>query len=114
MKYLAMIFTDESTETSISPEEEQAMMAEYGQFMQDAQAAGVVQGGERLRPTSAATTVRVQSGEVLTTDGPYTETKEQLGGYFILDCADLDDAIAWAARIPGARHGAIEVRPIWE
>lgn len=114
MKYLAMIFTDESSETSLSPAEEQAMMAEYGEFMQAAQAAGVIQGGERLRPTSSATTVRVQQAEVLTTDGPYTETKEQLGGFFVLECADLDEAISWAARIPGARHGAIEVRPIWE
>ena len=114
MKYLAMIFSDESTEVSLSPEEEQAMMAEYGQFMQAAQEAGVVVGGDRLRPTSAATTIRVRDGEVLTTDGPYAETKEQLGGYFVLECADLDDAISWASRIPGARHGAIEVRPIWE
>lgn len=114
MKYLTMIFTDENSEVSLSPEEEAAMMAEYGEFMEAATAAGIMRGGERLRPTTAATTVRVQGGEVVTTDGPYAETKEHLGGYFIIDCENLDDAISWASRIPGARRGAIEVRPIWE
>ena len=75
---------------------------------------GVLQGGERLRFTTDATTVRVRDGEVLTTDGPFAETKEQLGGYYVVDCKDLDEAIEVAARIPGARVGSIEVRPIWE
>jgi hypothetical protein len=75
---------------------------------------GVLQGGERLRPTSDATTVRVRDGEVLTSDGPFAETKEQVGGYFAVDCKDLDEAIKIASKIPTARDGSIEVRPIWE
>jgi hypothetical protein len=75
---------------------------------------GLLQGGERLRPTSDATTVRVRNGEVLSTDGPFAETKEQLGGYFVVDCKDLDEAIEVAGKLPGARQGSIEVRPIWE
>jgi hypothetical protein len=75
---------------------------------------GVLQGGERLRPTGDATTVRVRNGEVLSTDGPFAETKEQLGGYFLVDCKDLDEAVEVAGKLPGARYGSIEVRPIWE
>ena len=74
----------------------------------------MLQGGERLRLTSDATTVRVRDGEILTTDGPFAETKEQLAGYFVVDCKNLDEAIEVAARIPGAKDGSIEVRPIWE
>ena len=74
----------------------------------------VLQGGERLRPTSDATTVRVRDGEVITSDGPFAETKEQIGGYYVVDCKDLDEAIEVAAKIPGARLGTIEVRPIWD
>ena len=75
---------------------------------------GVLQGGERLRFVSDATTVRVRDGEVLATDGPFAETKEQLAGYYVVDCKDLDEAIEVASKIPGARTGSIEVRPIWE
>ena len=90
------------------------MSPEYAAFMKDAAEQGVLQGGERLRLTSDATTVRVRNGETLTTDGPFAETKEQLAGYFLVDCKDLDEAIDVAARIPGAKDGSIEVRPIWE
>ena len=114
MKYQLMIYTDEASEGAASAAEEQSMMAAYGAFAEAAGAAGVLRGGERLRPTSATTVVRVHDGETLTTDGPYAETKEQLGGYFIVECANLDEAIEWASRIPGAGRGAIEVRPIWE
>ena len=75
---------------------------------------GVLQGGERLRPTTDATTVQVRDGKVLTADGPFAETKEQIGGFYLVDCKDLDEAIEVAAKIPGARDGSIEVRPIWE
>jgi hypothetical protein len=75
---------------------------------------GVLQGGERLQSTADATTVQVRDGETLTTDGPFAETKEQIGGYYLVDCNDLDEAIEIAAKIPGARLGSIEVRPIWE
>jgi hypothetical protein len=75
---------------------------------------GVLQGGERLHPTTDATTVTVRDGKVLTADGPFAETKEQIGGYFVVDCKDLDEAIDVASQIPGAHNGSIEVRPIWE
>jgi hypothetical protein len=114
MRYLLMICTDESTVAALSPEEGSGMMAEYGTFMEEMGPRGVLQGGERLRPTTDATTVRVRDGEVLTSDGPFAETKEQIGGYYAVDCKDLDEAIEIAAKIPGARVGSIEVRPIWE
>jgi hypothetical protein len=114
MRYLLMICTDESTIGALSPDESSAMLGEYLTWAEEMQGRGVLQGGERLRPTSDATTVRVRDGEVLTADGPFAETKEQIGGYFVVDCKDLDEAIEVAARIPGARHGTIEVRPIWE
>ncbi len=90
------------------------MMAEYMEFGEEMAERGVLQGGERLHPTTDATTVRVRDGEVLTSDGPFAETKEQIGGYYLVDCKDLDEAIEIAAKIPGAQHGSIEVRPIWE
>jgi hypothetical protein len=114
MRYLMMICTDESAMEAASPAEVAATMAEYAAFGQEMGAAGVLQGGERLHPTSDATTVRVRDGEVLTADGPFAETKEQMGGYFVVDAADLDEAVAIAAKIPGARIGTIEVRPIRE
>ena len=89
-------------------------MAEYVEFGEEMGTRGVLQGGERLRPTTDATTVRVKDGDVLTSDGPFAETKEQIGGYYLVDCKDLDEAIEVASKIPAARHGAIEVRPIWD
>ncbi len=114
MRYVLMICNDETGQQALSPEEESALMGEYGAFAEEMGRRGVLQGGERLRPTTDSTTVRVRDGEVLTSDGPFAETKEQIGGYFIVDCKDLDEAIEVASQIPGARHGTIEVRPIWE
>jgi hypothetical protein len=114
MRYLLMICTEETADEASSPEEQAAGMAEYGVFMEEMGKRGVLQGGERLRPTTDATTVRVQGGETVTSDGPFAETKEQIGGYFVVDCKDLDEAIEIAAKIPGAKFGSIEVRPIWE
>jgi hypothetical protein len=114
MRYLLMITNDESRMLGASAEEGQAMTAEYEQFGKSMAERGVLQGGERLRPTSDATTVRVRNGEVLATDGPFAETKEQLAGYYVVACKDLDEAIEVASKIPGARTGSIEVRPIWE
>jgi hypothetical protein len=114
MRYLMMISTDESTLEGMTPEAGQAMMGEYFAFQEEMTSRGVLQGGERLQPTSDATTVRVRDGETLTTDGPFAETKEQIGGYYVADCKDLDEAIEVAAKIPGARTGSIEVRPIWD
>ena len=114
MKYLLTIYGDESGWNEVTPEQSQQIMAAYGAFGQEAQAAGVLLGGEGLQPTSTATTVRVRGGETLTTDGPFAETREQLGGYYLLDCKDLDEAIGWAAKIPGAQNGTIEVRPVMD
>ena len=113
MRYLLMICTDEAHEAALSPEERDAVMAEYDKFGQEMGARGVLQGGERLRPVSDATTVRVRDGEVLISDGPFAETKEQIGGYFVVDCKDLDEATEVASKIPSAQVGTIEVRPIW-
>lgn len=114
MRYVLMICSDETAVQALSPEEGSAMLAEYGAFGEEMGRRGVLQGGERLRPTTDATTVRVRDGEVLTSDGPFAETKEQIGGYYIVDCKNLDEAIEVASKIPGARVGTIEVRPIWE
>ncbi|HET8758938.1 MAG TPA: YciI family protein [Solirubrobacteraceae bacterium] len=114
MRYLLTIYGDESGWNDVSPEAASAIMAAYGEFGQKAQAAGVLLGGEGLQPTSTATTVRVRDGETLTTDGPFAETREQLGGYYLLECADLDEAIGWASQIPGAQDGSVEVRPVMD
>jgi hypothetical protein len=114
MRYLLLINSNEQEEQSMSPEDGEKLMAAYGTFTQELMAAGVMKGADRLRPTSTATTVRVRNGETLTTDGPFAETKEQLGGYYEIDVKDLDEAIKWAAKIPSAAHGSVEVRPIWD
>jgi hypothetical protein len=113
MKYICLIYTPESAESSMSPEEGQAVLAEYTAFGQTIDAAGVSTGlGDALHPTSTATTVRVREGKAITSDGPFAETKEQLGGFYILDCKDIDEALKYAAMIPGAKLGSIEVRPL--
>jgi hypothetical protein len=112
MKYLLMICTDEAAEAKMPQAGMTEMMKQYFAFTQDAKDKGVYIGGNALQPTSTATTVRVRDGKTITSDGPFTETKEQIGGYYLFECKDLDEAITWAARIPGASHGAVEVRPI--
>jgi hypothetical protein len=112
MKFLLTIYGEESGWGEASPEEIGQVMAAYEAFGRAAAEAGVLVGGEGLQPTSTATTVRVRDNETLTTDGPFAETREQLGGYYLLDCSDLDDAIGWAARVPGAQNGSVEVRPV--
>jgi hypothetical protein len=114
-RYAALIYGDASTENSGTPEQWAAIMVEYNDFGATAGAAGVMAGGEALQPTTTATTIQVKGGkggELLTTDGPFAETKEVLGGFYLLDCKDLDEAIHWAAQIPGAWHGRVEVRPV--
>jgi hypothetical protein len=113
MQYMIMIYAEENPETKMSREDEEKMLAAYGAYADALVKAGVMRGGERLRPTSDATTVRVANGKTKVLNGPYTETKEQLGGFFMIDVADLDAAISWAARCPGASHGTVEVRPVW-
>jgi hypothetical protein len=114
MRYALLICTDEASFEALSPEEATASIAEYGTWMEEMGKRDVLRGGERLRPTTEATTVRVRNGDVLTTDGPFAETKEQIGGFFLVDCKDLDEALEVAAKLPGARTGSVEVRPIWE
>jgi len=114
MRYIMLICADESGVQALSPAEGEGMLGEYMKFGEAMTKRGVLQGGERLRPTTDATTVQVRDGEVLTSDGPFAETKEQIGGYYVVDCKNLDEAIEIAAKIPGARVGTIEVRPIWE
>jgi hypothetical protein len=113
MRYALLIYTAEPTEAP-PPDVVQAETEGYNAFTDHIKQRGAYQAGEALDPTSTATTVRVREGKTLTTDGPYAETKEALGGFYLVEAADLDEAIAYAAMIPGARHGAIEVRPIFE
>jgi hypothetical protein len=110
MQYLLLIFASEKE--PIPETEYPKMMADYGIFTKDIVASGHFKGGERLKPSDTASTVRVRGGKTLTTHGPFAETHEQLGGYYLVEAKDLDEAVAIAARIPGARHGSIEVRPI--
>jgi hypothetical protein len=114
MRYLLLIYEDESGWASLSPEEQAAGMAGYNGFTEWLRDQGLMRAGEALAPTTSATTVRVRDDQTLTTDGPFAETKEQLGGFYMIECDDLDRAIDAASRIPGARHGSIEVRPIAE
>lgn len=117
-RYAALIYGVEQSDTDASPEQWAKIMAEYNEFGEAAGAAGVIGAGEALQPTSTATTVQVagfaKGGDVTTTDGPFAETKETLGGFYLLDCKDLDEALKWAARIPGAWYGRVEVRPVMD
>jgi hypothetical protein len=112
VEFIALIYSEESAEDEVGGPEREAIMARYIAFSQAAREAGVIVAGDELAPTRNATTVRVRGGIAAVTDGPYAEAKEVLGGYFILDCPTIDDAVAWAARIPSAEHGAVEVRPV--
>lgn len=112
MKYLLMIYGEESTAPAPDDAAGRTMMAEYATYTEQLQRSGSMVGGEALHPTATATTVRVRNGDVATVDGPFAETKEQIGGYYLVDCPNLDEAIGWAAKIPGATTGSIEIRPI--
>jgi hypothetical protein len=114
MRYLLLIYQDEAAHAQWSQEALAAEYEDYNAFGADAQKRGVFLGGEALMPTNTATTVRVRDGKALTTDGPFAETKEQLGGYYLLNCKDLDEAIELAAKIPAVTDGSIEIRPIME
>jgi hypothetical protein len=112
VKYLCLIYDDESKWGTMPQAEAEAMMGEYFAFTEGIKKSGHYLGGEALKPTQTASTVRVRSGKISTTDGPFAETKEQLGGYYLIDAKDLNDAIQVAAKIPSARIGSVEVRPI--
>lgn len=113
MQYLLMIYSNEAGMQSAGKAETEQMLAAYGAYSEAMRKSGVVVGGQRLQASSTATTVRVADGKTKVLNGPYAETREQLGGYFLIDVPDLDAALSWAARCPGASHGVIEVRPIW-
>ena len=114
MRYLLMIYASEAGENTMSAEETGKIMQAYGAYTEALQKSGALLGAERLRPTADATSVRVKGGKNEVLNGPYAETREQLGGYYLIDVPDLDAAIAWAARCPSSSYGTIEVRPIWE
>jgi len=113
MRYLLMIYGEESIDDNMSEAEMGQLMEAYGSFEAELEAAGALVGSDRLHPVASASTVRVRDGKTMITDGPFAETKEALGGYYLIDVADLDAANAWAAKIPSAAYGSVEVRPIW-
>jgi hypothetical protein len=113
MQYLFMLYASEAGWSNLTKEQQQQGVAAYAAYTEALKKAGVWKGSNRLQPISAATTVRVTDGKSQVLDGPYIDSKEQLGGYYLIDVPDLDSAISWASRCPGASHGTIEVRPVW-
>lgn len=113
MKYLCLIYDEENKVYSLPQNEMQRLMEDYMTFTRGLRESGHYLGGNDLEPVKAATTVRVRNGKVSTTDGPFAETKEQLGGYYLIDVPDLDAALSWAGKCPGVGHGVVEVRAIW-
>jgi hypothetical protein len=111
MQYLLLIYNDEEAWSSLSEDERQAIHREYGRLTGDLRAQGKLVGGDELRPVATATSVRVRKDDTIVTDGPFAETKETLGGYYLIEAEGLDEAIDWAARIPAGRTGTIEIRP---
>jgi hypothetical protein len=117
VKYMLLIYGNQADAPDYSqytPEEQRAAMQEWHTLMAEMKAAGVYLDTNGLAPVASATSVRVRDGQTLVTDGPFAETHEQMAGYFLLNCKDLDEAVAWAAKIPGARYGTIEVRNLWD
>jgi hypothetical protein len=112
MEYLCMIYDEEKVWAKLSESERGKLFADYGAFTKGIVASGHFKGGNALQPTATATTVRVRDGKTVTTHGPFAETREQLGGYYLIEAKDLDEATAIAARIPSARIGSIEIRPV--
>ncbi|MEK6205095.1 MAG: YciI family protein [Amylibacter sp.] len=108
MMYMALIYAQDGYHENYDGD----LMADYGVFTQEAIAAGVFKAGDALHPVPTASSVKMRDGKVQITAGPFAETKEQLGGYYLLDCSDLDEALHWAGKIPTAKHGTIEVRPV--
>jgi hypothetical protein len=114
MQYILLIYGDDQIYAKWTKEQLDACMADHGKYGEELTKAGVLRGGYELRPTSEATSLRFTNGKPKTFDGPFAETKEQLGGYYLLNARDLNEAIQLAARIPGARFGSVEVRPVME
>jgi hypothetical protein len=113
MQYLLMIYHDDAAMQSRSEAETGQVVAAYMAYTEAMNKAGILVGSNRLRPAATATTVRIGNGKTQVLNGPYAETREQLGGYYLIDVPDLDTALSWASRCPGASHGTMEVRPIW-
>ncbi len=113
MQYLLMVYVNEASWPKMSKAEQEQGMAAYGAYTEALNKAGVLKGSNRLQAVSTATTVRLANGKPQVLDGPYVDSKEQVGGYYLIDVPDLDSAISWASRCPGASHGVVEVRPIW-
>jgi hypothetical protein len=113
MQYLLMIYTSEATKKAIPPAEMGTILQAYSAYTDAMNQAGVLRAGERLHPTANATSVRVRNGKSEVLNGPFADTQEQLGGYYVIDVPDLDAALQWAARCPSSAFGTIEVRPIW-
>ena len=114
MRYALLVCSDESAMDELTPEGAEQLAAAFDAFEAEMRARGVLAGRERLRPTSTATTVRVRSDDLVVADGPFAETKEQIAGFYLIECEDLDAAIEVASRVPAAQSGTIEVRPVWE
>lgn len=113
MDYALLIYANGEAMAAMTPEAIEQHADLMARWLKDATDRGIMRSGAPLHPTSVATSVQVREGKTLTTDGPFLETKEALAGFFILDCADLDDVITWAAKLPGAYAGTIEIRPVW-
>ncbi len=113
MKYMLLMYASETIAPNFSPQEQQSVMQDWQTYMKEAATSGVLRDNNGLLPSTNATTVRVRNGKTLTTDGPFAETHEQLGGFSVLECKDLDEAIRWAEKIPTAKYGSIEIRPLW-
>jgi hypothetical protein len=113
MQFAILIYSSEEAMQNAQPAAMNEMIAAYGAYTQAIKASGILLGSNRLRPTAAATTVRMSEGKTQVLNGPFAETKEQLAGYYLIDVADLDTALSWASRCPGAGAGSVEVRPIW-
>jgi hypothetical protein len=113
MQYLLMLYVNENGWTNLTKAQQEEGVAAYSAYTQALKKAGALVGADRLKPSSSATTVRISNGKSQVLDGPYADSKEQLGGYYLIDVADLDAALWWAARCPAASHGVVEVRPVW-
>jgi hypothetical protein len=113
VQYILMLYVNEAGWPKLTPAEQEQGMAAYTSYTEALRKAGVLAGAGRLQPSSTATTVRIAQGKPQVLDGPFADSKEQLGGYYLIDVADLDAALSWAARCPAAGHGIVEVRPLW-
>lgn len=114
MQYLLMAYVDEAGFKALTKEQQEQGLAAYGGFMEAMKKSGVFVGSNRLQPSAASTVVKVANGKQQVLDGPYVDSKEQIGGYFLINVPDLDAAIQWAARCPASGHGAVELRPVWD